>query len=321
MAVDSASSDSSSDDSDAAYGGGSRRRKKRNPSVKSSRGRSKHPSRTDSSSLSFRYSSRNQAVVNYADDDEADEFADEFGDEFGEEDYLQEQQKRRPQTVMEQAEDVNAETAIEQVMDHRLNAKDHNTTEFLIRWRGQSHLHNTWESLDSLQHYKGFKKVENYVKANLVVGAGGDFEDEESRLEKREMNQILLEDYITVERVIESRRSWNGETEYLCKWKTLPYAECTWEAASVISERFQDRIDEFLNRQQSHCVPYRSNRYPDLKSRKAEFRRLTSQPDYITEGRLREYQLEGVSWLAYLWSTNTNGILADEMGLGKTGKY
>jgi chromodomain-helicase-DNA-binding protein 1 len=38
--------------------------------------------------------------------------------------------------------------------------------QFLIKWVGWSHLHNTWESDASLQaiNARGMKKVENYVK-------------------------------------------------------------------------------------------------------------------------------------------------------------
>lgn len=310
------SEDRSSDGSDAAYGGA----RKRSTTVK----RKKHSVGTNDR-LAFRVSSRNQAVVNYADDDDDDEFGEEYDDFDSEEGgyIVQQEQKRQPQTVMEIAEDPYSEPAIEQVMDHRLNAGDPNVTEFLIRWRGQSHLHNSWEPLDDqLRQIKGFKRVENYCKANLLSMHGGnEMEDEEMRLEKREMNLILLEDYTTVERIIESRRYRGGEVEYLCKWKSLSYAECTWEPSSLLSEQFQDRIDEFLNRQQSPFVPHRSARYSDLSARKLVFHRLTTQPDYIKEGKLRGYQLEGVSWLAYLWSTNTNGILADEMGLGKTGMF
>jgi ATP-dependent DNA helicase len=35
-------------------------------------------------------------------------------------------------------------------------------------------------------------------------------------------------------------------------------------------------------------------------------------------GRLMEYQVEGIRWLASLWENGVSGILADEMGLGKT---
>jgi helicase SWR1 len=39
---------------------------------------------------------------------------------------------------------------------------------------------------------------------------------------------------------------------------------------------------------------------------------------FLLRGTLREYQRDGLDWLAGLYHTQTNGILADEMGLGKT---
>lgn len=44
----------------------------------------------------------------------------------------------------------------------------------------------------------------------------------------------------------------------------------------------------------------------------------TKQPELITGGKMREYQLEGLEWLKSLWMNGLCGILADEMGLGKT---
>lgn len=38
----------------------------------------------------------------------------------------------------------------------------------------------------------------------------------------------------------------------------------------------------------------------------------------LLRGKLREYQHDGLDWLANLYEGETNGILADEMGLGKT---
>jgi len=42
------------------------------------------------------------------------------------------------------------------------------------------------------------------------------------------------------------------------------------------------------------------------------------QPDLVTGGTMRQYQLEGLEWLCSLYENGLNGILADEMGLGKT---
>jgi SWI/SNF-related matrix-associated actin-dependent regulator of chromatin subfamily A member 5 len=46
--------------------------------------------------------------------------------------------------------------------------------------------------------------------------------------------------------------------------------------------------------------------------------RLTKQPSIIKFGTMRQYQLEGLSWMVNLAHQGINGILADEMGLGKT---
>jgi SNF2 family DNA or RNA helicase len=45
---------------------------------------------------------------------------------------------------------------------------------------------------------------------------------------------------------------------------------------------------------------------------------ITQSPPYVTHGKMRDYQLEGLTWLISLYDNGINGILADEMGLGKT---
>lgn len=45
---------------------------------------------------------------------------------------------------------------------------------------------------------------------------------------------------------------------------------------------------------------------------------ITESPSYVKEGKLREYQIEGLNWLISLNENRLSGILADEMGLGKT---
>lgn len=46
--------------------------------------------------------------------------------------------------------------------------------------------------------------------------------------------------------------------------------------------------------------------------------RSARQPELVTGGVMRGYQLEGLEWLTSLYENGLNGILADEMGLGKT---
>ena len=46
--------------------------------------------------------------------------------------------------------------------------------------------------------------------------------------------------------------------------------------------------------------------------------KVNTQPEMLQNGSLRDYQIDGVSWMVSLYHTGINGILADEMGLGKT---
>jgi superfamily II DNA or RNA helicase len=45
---------------------------------------------------------------------------------------------------------------------------------------------------------------------------------------------------------------------------------------------------------------------------------ISQQPELLTGGELREYQMRGLRWMVSLRDNGMNGILADEMGLGKT---
>lgn len=58
----------------------------------------------------------------------------------------------------------------------------------------------------------------------------------------------------------------------------------------------------------------------DVKPSEIGFQELRSakQPELVTGGLMRNYQLEGLDWLTSLYENGLNGILADEMGLGKT---
>jgi len=45
--------------------------------------------------------------------------------------------------------------------------------------------------------------------------------------------------------------------------------------------------------------------------------RIFKQPRLVTGTKLKDYQLEGVAWMAGLHENGISGILADDMGLGK----
>ncbi|KAI9295102.1 hypothetical protein K502DRAFT_291427, partial [Neoconidiobolus thromboides FSU 785] len=199
--------------------------------------------------------------------------------------------------------------------------------EFLVKWKNWSHLHRTWENFNFLREFKGSKKVDNYVKnvAAVDISLREDPSVSKEDLEQRniniEMERSVLVDYTIVERIVARREVTPYEecesgTQFLCKWKRLPYAGCTWEPSEIISEKFQDKIQEFLTRNQHRNIPSRGKSY--TANNRPPFKKLDTQPDYLPGGTLRDYQLLGVNWMAHKWSNNENGILADEMGLGKT---
>ncbi|KAJ1936862.1 ATP-dependent DNA helicase Hrp3, partial [Linderina pennispora] len=157
----------------------------------------------------------------------------------------------------------------------------------------------------------------------------------------REMERDTLRDYTNIERVVASRQSTAGRrvrdlgnglsqagenaqmgaqggdgTEYLVKWKRLPYSSCSWVTADEIKPEEQVELDAFLDREQSICLAHRSA--PTAKAKRPKFQRMTKQPEYLVGGELRDYQLTSLNWMAHLWCNDENGILADEMGLGKT---
>ncbi|XP_057789964.1 protein CHROMATIN REMODELING 5 isoform X2 [Salvia miltiorrhiza] len=200
---------------------------------------------------------------------------------------------------------------------------DWSEMEFLIKWKGQSHLHCQWKSFSELQNLSGFKKVLNYtkkvmedVKYRRMVSR----EEIEVNDVSKEMDLDIIKQNSQVERVIAERvvndSSGDVVSEYLVKWQGLSYAEATWEKDIDISFA-QDAIDEYKSREAASMVPGKTVDF-QRKKIKGSLRKLDEQPEWLKGGKLRDYQLEGLNFLVNSWRNDTNVILADEMGLGKT---
>ncbi|XP_043934314.1 chromodomain-helicase-DNA-binding protein 2 isoform X2 [Protopterus annectens] len=265
--------------------------------------------------------------------------------------------------------------------------KDEGEVQYLIKWKGWSYIHCTWESEESLHHQKvkGLKKLENFKKRDEEIKqwlSQCSPEDVEYYHVQQEVVADIHKQYQLVERVIamktnksasghsdlpldsekdmavssvneepsssdvieesvavgsheepvldgtngkpalaahsqRSSSSLSNEPEYLCKWMGLPYCECSWEDGALIGKKFQHCIDNFHSRNSCKTLPSRDSKV--LKQR-PRFVTLRKQPVYIggENLELRDYQLEGLNWLAHSWCKWNSVILADEMGLGKT---
>jgi len=207
---------------------------------------------------------------------------------------------------------------------------------FAIKWRNRSYRHCSWHTLEELKQYKGYKRVQNYTKKiyqlnELLSSPYVAPEDKEEELLRVEIERNLIREYTKIERIVAQREvvvpSENSDqvqhkVEYLVKWCSLPFIDSTWESMDdLTSEEDMAAIDAFLEREQAASSPVSSRFNPfGSKASRKPFKRITQQPTWLHgQGRtLRDYQLEGVNWLAFSWCHNRNVILADEMGLGKT---
>ena len=92
-----------------------------------------------------------------------------------------------------------------------------------VKWQGKAHYHATWENNATLASCRGIRRLENYfrkiVLEDIRVQNDEDVppEEKEKHSLDRERDIDALTDYCKVERVIGSRESEDGQTEYFVK--------------------------------------------------------------------------------------------------------
>lgn len=155
--------------------------------------------------------------------------------------------------------------------------------QFLIKWTGLSHLHNTWESFETLQEkrVKGLKKLDNFCKKEDEQKRWRDYaniEDVEYMECQQELQQELYKAYYRPERIISERLSPEGNVEYFVKFECLPYADATWENGKLIQSRAPDIIQKFKKREASNKTPSSSTK--SLRHR-PKFTPIKYQPEYM----------------------------------------
>ncbi|KDP35983.1 hypothetical protein JCGZ_08378 [Jatropha curcas] len=303
---------------------------KRGSHIRKSNARSTMSTAISGRNSEIRTSSRSVRKVSYVESDESEE-VDEGKKKKSQKEEIEEEDGDSIERVLWHQPKGMAENALRNnqstepvLLSHLFDSEpDWNEMEFLIKWKGQSHLHCQWKSFAELQNLSGFKKVLNYTKkVNEDARYRRMLTREEIEVNdvSKEMDLDLIKQNSQVERIIADRISKDSSAnivpEYLVKWQGLSYAEATWEKDIDIGFA-QDAIDEYKAREAAMAV---QGKMVDLqrKKGKASLRKLDEQPEWLRGGKLRDYQLEGLNFLVNSWRNDTNVILADEMGLGKT---
>ncbi|KAI1389568.1 PHD/FYVE-zinc-finger like domain-containing protein [Hypoxylon trugodes] len=201
--------------------------------------------------------------------------------------------------------------------------------EYLVKWDGQSHYHDTWMpgawvfGVATAPMRNAFLKRENTEFPKMTT---------ESAIEE----EWLLADVILAVKY-QRGSSASSKAQDLArisdvvavyvKFQGLGYDEVVWDEpppqdSGARWDAFVAAYEEHLNGRYFRSVSDQQIRERINKYRLLDFQKdceLKSQPPSLREGRsLMEYQMEGVNWLLYNFHQQQNVILADEMGLGKT---
>lgn len=296
------------------------------------------PSKVVDEKLPTRFSNRTNKAVNYNIDYSDDDLL-ESGDENAEIGIDGSDLEEGDEPAYSTTPQLEEDHGVDLVITHRLREGVHSLVEknvpdlnqckknyeFLIKWSDQSYLHNSWENYEALRQIRGIKRIDNYCKQFII-------QDLELRLDpyvtaedlevmdmERERRLDEFKEFEKPERIVDSSRVTTedgaSQLQYLVKWHRLNYDEATWENATEIVKLAPEQVKHFQNRANSKILPQYSSTY---SSQRPRFEKLSVQPPFIKNGELRDFQLTGINWMAFLWSKNDNGILADEMGLGKT---
>ena len=210
--------------------------------------------------------------------------------------------------------------AVREAGDPNLGLESSQTEQqFLVKWRGRSHINNTWESQSSLgamEELGGCRKLQNYQKKlsqqnNWRRTASLD-EVEYQEIELQRDRQIRAS-YTDIQRIFAERRR-TDTVQYFVKWTNLHYEDATWEEESTIKAHYGEALTDFKARKEN-TNSYPSNFQECMKNDPTVFRPLRCQPSFLGSDsqRLRDYQLVGLNFLLSGFHKRAGLILADEM--------
>jgi hypothetical protein len=205
---------------------------------------------------------------------------------------------------------------------------DEDSIEYLVKWAGRSHFHDTWmpgawvfgaaPGVMRLAFHK--RESSTYPKMDKTAAIS-----EEWLLADVLLN-VKYRTRVNTSTKAEDLKRIDDITSVFVKFQGLSYEEVVWDEppprdSGAPWEAFCEAYDEYLNGKYFVTVPDYKMRERIALYRSLDFGKdceLKAQPAQLKRGKLMEYQLEGVNFLLYNFHQQQNVILADEMGLGKT---
>lgn len=183
---------------------------------------------------------------------------------------------------------------------------------YYVKYNNYSYLHCEWLSENEIINRNKYSKVrlrkahERYL---LPYVSTNTHDHNNNSIEIDMFNS----DYIEVDRII-SFRVVNKKKQYLVKWRSLGYTDCTWEDGDFINEDAHILLFEKRNLLPTNYTEIINMNKVDV--RKGTYEKALTSPQYKHNNQLREYQLEGYNWMVFNYHQHRNCLLADEMGLG-----
>lgn len=183
-------------------------------------------------------------------------------------------------------------------------AIEHSDKQFLLLFKGQSHLHCEWHVPSRFIHESPWikNKLLRFWEANQNSPCVQDESDVPP----------FPPEYCEVDRILDDRYDelHAPEREYLCKWKSLNYSQCTWERWRDFKD--QRALDQY--RRHNKLPAESATQHLLARPPASDWKALTGDETYMNGNKLRPWQVEGVSWLCWAWHQQRSVILADEMG-------
>ena len=204
----------------------------------------------------------------------------------------------------------------------------------MVKLKRSSDLHIIWLEDSKVEELN--RLLLRHFKRNTANVEESETQQETNAVESDEENPLNQDDSYRVERILSCKRPLSANKKsnnaiyqdilnlsvkskppvnnykFLIKWEDLEYRYTTWEDEFIIL-KFKDKVTKYFENRKKK----KKAKKVDTSESPGKLIRLNTQPDFF-EGKLFEYQLEGVNWLINQYIQKNNAILADEMGLGKT---